>query len=84
MGAYKVGQRVKLTAPMVNENSTWMPVEHGMPAGLEGTINWVSLDGPREWHQIGVRWDNGRSLNLIPDKDSFVVLSQETVHVART
>jgi len=83
VAAYNIGDRVRLTAPMINENSSWMPVEQGMPAGLEGTINWLSLDGPREWHQIGVKWDNGRSLNLIPGKDSFVVLS-ETADAAVT
>ncbi len=43
-----VGKRVRLLAPMVNENSNWMPVETGMPAGLEGTIYAVNFDGPRE------------------------------------
>jgi hypothetical protein len=65
---------------MVNSNSSWMPVEEGMPAGLEGTINYVSIDGPRDFHQLGVKWDNGRSLSLLPGKDSFVVIApvQET------
>ena len=72
---YTVGQRVRLLSPMRNENSTWMPVEEGMPAGLEGTITYVSMDGPREWHQLGVQWDNGRTLGLIPGKDSFVVIA---------
>jgi hypothetical protein len=62
---------------MVNENSSWMPVEKDMPVGLEGTIIWLSLDGPREWHQISVAWDNGRSLNLIPGKDSFTIIGEE-------
>ena len=77
---YEVGQRVRLLAPMVNSNSSWMPVEEGMPAGLEGTINYVSIDGPRDFHQLGVKWDNGRSLSLLPGKDSFVVIApvQET------
>jgi hypothetical protein len=70
----EVGKRVRLLAPMVNENSKWMPVEHDMPAGIEGTIDWVSMDGEREWHQIGVKWDNGRKLNLMPYADHFTVL----------
>lgn len=82
MAQYQIGQRVKLTAPMVNPNSTLMPVEKDMPVGVEGTIKWLALDGPREWQQIGVEWDNGRSLNLIPGKDSFIVLPQESAHVA--
>ena len=76
MAEYRVGQRVKLTAPMVNPNSTWMPVEEGMPAGLEGTITIVAMDGPWEWRQLGVKWDNGRSLGLLPGKDSFTVIKE--------
>jgi len=68
-----VGDRVKLISPMVNKNSAWMPVEEGMPAGLEGTVTHVNLTGPQEWQQIGVRWDNGRSLALLPGIDFFTV-----------
>ena len=73
---YKVGQRVRLLAPMVNPNSTWMPVEKDMPVGLEGTINYVSFEGHPELHQIGVSWDNNRRLGLIPGKDIFVVIEE--------
>jgi hypothetical protein len=76
MAQYEVGQRVRLTGRMVNPGSSWMPVEEGMPVGLEGTIRHVNMDGPREWHQISVSWDNGRSLALIPGKDSFVVIRE--------
>jgi len=76
---YRVGQRVKLTAPMVNPNSKWMPVEDGMPVGLEGTISHVSLGGPGELHQLSVKWDNGRYLGLIPGLDIFTVVSSEPV-----
>jgi hypothetical protein len=72
----EIGKRVRLLAPMVNESSKWMPVEDGMPAGLEGTIVCVSMDGDREWHQVGVRWDNGRSLNLMPYADHFMVFEE--------
>jgi hypothetical protein len=72
----EVGKRVRLLAPMVNESSKWMPVEDGMPAGLEGTVVYVSMDGEREWHQVGVRWDNGRSLNLMPYADRFMVFEE--------
>jgi len=70
----EVGKRVRLLAPMVNENSSWMPVEEGMPAGLEGTVVHVNFEGPREWHQVSVRWDNGRSLGLMPYVDAYEVL----------
>ena len=70
-----VGDRVRLTAPMVNEGSDWMPVEQDMPVGLEGTVEIVSMDGPKELHQLSIRWDNGRGLGLIPHVDKFVVIS---------
>ena len=73
---YKVGQRVRLLAPMVNPNSKWMPVEKGMPVGLEGTISHVSFEGHPELHQISVKWDNGRHLGLIPGKDIFTVIEE--------
>lgn len=69
----KVGQRIRLTAPMVNPNSGWKPVEDGMPAGLEGTIVHVNFDGPRDCHQISVKWDNGRSLGVMPYSDRYSV-----------
>jgi hypothetical protein len=80
----EVGDRVRLTAPMVNENSAWMPVEQDMPAGLEGAVVIVSMTGPKEFHQISVRWDNGRGLGLIPHTDKFVVISQQEIPDAHT
>lgn len=73
MAEIKAGQRVRLTADMTNPRSTWMPREEGMVAGLEGTITYVSLDGPPELHQLGVKWDNGRTLSLLPHVDRFEV-----------
>lgn len=70
----KVGDRVKLTAPMLNPNSASTPVEKDMPVGVLGTVVYVSLEGPKDLHQIGVRWDNGKTLNILPDVDSFVVV----------
>lgn len=75
-GQVLVGRRIKLTAPMTNPDSKWMPVEEGMPAGLEGTVVLVNFDGPKEWHQVSVKWDNGRSLALMPYVDSYVVLPE--------
>lgn len=68
------GQRIRLLAPMTNDNSKWMPVEAGMPEGLEGTVVGSSFVGPAEFHQIYVRWDNGRSLAVMPYKDRYVLL----------
>lgn len=70
----RVGQRVRLLRPMTNPDSKWMPVEDGMPAGLEGTVVHVNFDGPKEWHQVSVKWDNGRALALMPYVDFYAVL----------
>jgi len=69
-----VGKRVRLVSEMVNYDSKWKPVEDGMPVGLEGTIYAVNNSGPVEYHQLSVRWDNGRTLALLPH-DVFQVLS---------
>lgn len=77
MTTLKVGDRVKLLQPMTNPGSTWLPVEEDMPAGLMGTITYVDLNGSPRWHQVSVRWDNGRNLGLIPTVDAFEVLPEE-------
>lgn len=77
----EVGKRVRLLSPMINENSSWMPVEEGMPAGLTGTIIAVNMEGPREWHQISVKWDNGRGLALMPYTDRFEVFEPKEAAV---
>ena len=50
-----------------------------VPAGTRGTVEHVSgphkLPGDRHpWHQIGVKWDNGRTLALVTGKDSYLIL----------
>jgi hypothetical protein len=72
-----VGDRIRLTAPMINPDSKRLPVEPDMPVGLEGTVVYLSLDGPAEWRQIGVQWDNGRTLSILPGTDKFVVFSSQ-------
>ena len=77
----EVGLRVRLLAPMTNGPTSCIPVEEGMPAGLEGTIVWL-VPGSMNWReyappQIGVNWDNGRTLNLLPHTDPFVIFKPE-------
>ena len=80
----QVGDRIKLLAPMMNDNSDWMPVEKDMPVGLEGTVVHVNFKGPRDFHQISVRWDNGRSLSILPYRDQFQILPpvKEAAHAS--
>ena len=63
---YPPGTRVMLN----NMNDPYSPVEHG----TRGTVRYVDDAG-----QIGVAWDNGRSLSLIPGVDSFRKLTQQEI-----
>lgn len=45
-----------------------------VPPGTRGTVAFVDDMG-----QIGIHWDNGSSLSLIPGEDSFRVLNQEEI-----
>ena len=51
-------------------NDPYAPVE----SGIRGTVRYVDDAG-----QVGVSWDNGRSLSLIPGEDSFRKLTQQEV-----
>lgn len=79
-----IGRRVKLLRAMTNPGSKWLPVEDGMPAGLEGTITYADMSGPLQFQQLGVRWDNGRTLGLIPHVDAFELLPvvEEAAHAS--
>lgn len=43
-----------------------------VPSGTRGTVKYVD-----DWGQIGVAWDNGSSLSLIPGIDHFRKLTPE-------
>ena len=63
---YPPGTRVMLD----NMNDPYSPVE----SGTRGTVRYVDDCG-----QLGVAWDNGRSLSLIPGVDSFRKLTQQGI-----
>lgn len=63
---YRAGTRIELESLCNNEK--------GMPRGLRGTVIGVD-DQPA----LLMKWDNGRTLSLLPDEDSFRTLSPEEV-----
>ena len=60
---YPVGTRVVLH----HMDDPYAPV----PPGTKGTVTYVDDMG-----QIGVKWDNGSSLSLVPGEDSFSKASE--------
>ena len=67
---YPPGTRIVLSSM----NDHYAPVE----PGTRGTVRYVDDAG-----QIGVAWDNGRSLSLIPGEDSFRTLTQREIAQAQ-
>jgi len=63
---YPKGTRIRLN----HMSDPWSPV----PEGTEGTVDMVDSIG-----QIHMKWDNGRTLPLVPGEDSFSVIRQEAV-----
>ena len=55
---YPPGTRIQLD----HMEDPWAPV----PPGTRGTVQFVDDIG-----QIGMKWDNGRTLSLVPGADSF-------------
>ncbi len=60
---YPAGTRIRLNFMA----DPWSPV----PDGTEGTVDMVDDIG-----QIHMKWDNGRTLALVPGEDSFSVIPQ--------
>ena len=55
---YPPGTRIQLD----HMEDPWAPV----PPGTRGTVQFVDDIG-----QIGMKWDNGRTLSLVPGEDNF-------------
>jgi hypothetical protein len=60
---YPQGTRIEL----INMDDPYAPV----PAGTKGTVEYVDDMG-----QIGMKWDNGRTLALIPEVDEFEIIKE--------
>jgi hypothetical protein len=73
----KAGTRVRLTGKMVNHDSHWMP-EEDIPVGTEGTVMWTTNDP--NFKQIGVNWDNGRGLCLLPHDKYEIIKTEIELH----
>lgn len=63
---YPAGTRIELNEMI----DTYSPVK----AGMRGTVRFVDSMG-----QIHMQWDDGRTLALIPDVDSFRKLTDEEI-----
>lgn len=75
----KVGTRIKLKSPLVNKDSNWMPVEN-IPVGTLGTVTWI---GNTKHQQIGVKWDNGSTLCLLPHDQYEIIIPQIETNLER-
>ena len=60
---YPVGTRIKLN---------YMEDSFSVPSEMTGTVDYVDDEG-----QIGMSWDNGRTLSLVYGIDSFSKIEQE-------
>ena len=60
---YPAGTRIKL----IEMDDPWNPVE----PGTEGTVQLVDDIG-----QIHMKWDNGRTLALVPGQDEFEIINK--------
>lgn len=66
MKTIQKGDRIKLISMKNDPN----PIK----VGMTGTVTNVNTDGSREFHQIHVEWDDGRTLRLLPYEDEFELL----------
>lgn len=64
---YPSGTKIKLTKDMSEE-------EYPILSGMEGIVDFVDDIGT-----IHMKWNNGHSLGIIPEVDSFEVIEDEPV-----
>jgi len=68
--SHLIGKRIKLIQ-MGNDPNTGNPDPNPIPNGEEGLVTEIySFDD-----MVGVKWDNGRGLNLIHGVDTYEVLN---------
>ena len=67
---YPVGTRIKLN---------YMQDDYAVPSGMTGTVDYVDDEG-----QIGMSWDNGRTLSLIYGVDSFSIIDEKQKAIFNT
>ena len=60
---YIKGTRIKLN---------YMSDDYGVESGTLGTVDFVDDEG-----QIHMNWDNGRTLALVPNLDSFSIIEKD-------
>lgn len=63
----RVGDRVKITGELDDPNP--------IPIGTEGTVNWLGQWTTELTSQVGVLWDNGSRLIMLPH-DPYTVIDQ--------
>lgn len=74
----KPGDRVEFRAFDAND-----PEVHDLAPGTRGTVTWVGAwttafsERGYKHRQIGVEWDNGRTLLLIDPLDQFTLVSEK-------
>jgi hypothetical protein len=65
------GKRIKLTKMGVDPRSG-KPDPNPIPPGTEGTV--IKVDDMGTLH---VKWDNGRSLGIVPEVDKFTIIAKK-------
>lgn len=68
MSAVQKGDRIRLVSMPDDPNP--------IPSGTEGTVTHVNPVPSMKFTQIGVKWDNGRTLMLAVPPDVFTVIGK--------